>query len=236
MGNAMDLEGIRTRLADIGVGTVVYVLQHAGLYHCFMPITPVTPNAPRFIGLARTLRTEPMREDVLAARLEQPKSSDPHRIAIDEISSGEVLVVAARGEAGAAVIGDLLAQRIATQGGAGVVTDGRVRDLPGIRSVDLPVFAAGAHAATFPLRHVSIEVNSPVGCGGVLVYPGDLLIGDDEGVAVVPAAKIEEIVDACTAQEEQDQFSLSKIRDGVSLAEAYPLSPALRAEYERRRP
>lgn len=230
----MDLEHIRTRLAGIGVGTVVYVLQHAGLYHCFLPIRPVTPDASQFIGIARTLRTEPMREDVLAARRAKPKSSDPHRIAIDEISPGEVLVVAARGELGAAVLGDLLAARIANRGGAGVVTDGCVRDLPGIRDVGLPVFAAGAHAATFPTRHVAIEVNAPVGCAGVLVNPGDLLVGDDEGVAVVPADRAEEIVDAAVEQESLDAFSLSKIRDGVPLAEAYPLSPALRAEYERR--
>nr|MDT0662533.1 hypothetical protein [Micromonospora sp. DSM 115978] len=230
----MDLDQVRVKLADVGVGTVVYVLQLAGLQRCFMPIGPITPGANRFIGVARTLRTEPMREDVLALRRSQPKASDPHRIAIDEISAGEVLVVAARGDHGSAVLGDLLAQRIATLGGAGVVTDGCVRDLPGIRAVGLPVFAAGAHAATFPVRHVAIEVNTPVGCGGVLIYPGDLLIGDDEGVAVVPAERVDEIVEACLRQEEQDQFSLEKIREGVPLAEAYPLSAALRAEFERR--
>lgn len=235
MTTPIDLESVRARLDGIGVGTIVYVLQHAGLNSCFSPIQPVTPDAARFVGVARTLRTEPVREDVLEQRRARPKPEDPHRIAIDEIGPGEVLVVAARGEMSAAVLGDILAQRIASQGGSGVVTDGCVRDLPGLREVGLPIFAAGVHAATFPRRHLAIEVNVPVGCGGVLVYPGDVLVGDAEGIAVIPAAYVEAIVDAAVEQEFLDQFSLGKVRDGVPLAEAYPLSPELSEEFQGRR-
>lgn len=230
----MDLTQIRQALAGVAVGTVVYTLQQAGLTRCFMPVPPVTPQSPRFVGVARTLRAEPAREDVLARRRAEPKSHDPHRIAFDELSEGEVLVIAARGEQRAAVLGDLLAQRVATSGGAAVVTDGCVRDLPGVREVGLPVFASGAHAATFPTAHVAVEVNGVVGCGGVLVYPGDVLAGDEEGVAVIPAERVDDIVAASQELERRDAFSLEKIRGGTPLAEAYPLSEALRAEFERR--
>jgi len=226
---------LRESLSTIDVGTIIYVLQRAGYFHCFMPITPVTPGATRFVGFARTLRTEPAREDMLAQRRGAPKSEDPHRIAIDELGSGEVLVVAARGNLDAGVAGDLLVQRIGVLGGAGLVTDGCVRDLSAIRDVGLPVFANGAHAATFPTSHLAVDVNVPVGCGGVLVVPGDLLVGDDEGIAVVPAALIDSIVEESLEQERVDSFTLAKIKEGVSLAQSYPLNETLRAEYEAQR-
>lgn len=224
----------QAELRGIGVGAVVYTLQKFGFDNCYMPIRPVTSGDSTFIGQARTLRTVPVRADLLEKRRSVPKHEDPHRVAIDQIEAGDVLVIAARGVTKAGVMGDLLAQRIYEQGGVSVVTDGAVRDMPGIDQVGLPVYASGVHAATFPKQHIAMEVNSVVGCAEVLVAPGDILVGDPEGVAVIPRQRVAEIVPAVVEQERLDGFTQEKIKEGVSLKEAYPLSDALQEEYDRR--
>jgi regulator of RNase E activity RraA len=160
----------------------------------------------------------------------------PHRQAIDGVSPGEVLVIDARGSRAAAVAGDVLATRVHAAGGAAIVTDGCVRDLPGLARVDLPVYAAGANATLFSTHHLGIAVNEPVACGGVLVLPGDLVVGDAEGVVVVPARLEAEVARLARDQEDLDAFSVEQIRRGVPLARAYPLDAELRGEFERRRP
>src|SRR5690606_22462507 len=153
---------IRARLSQTSVGTLVYVMQAAGIKRCYMSgVAPVT-RADALVGRARTLRTIPLREDLQAARKDRPRSSEPNRIAMDQIGEGEVLVIDARRRTDAANLGDVLAQRMATAGAAGVVTAGAVRDLPALEAVGLPVFAGGIAAPTMGTQHLSIEVNAVI--------------------------------------------------------------------------
>lgn len=217
-------------LAGVSVGTLVLQLERLGFPNTFMAgVVPLTPQR-RFVGRARTLRCVPVRPDLLAER-RQNRQADPHRRAIEEIGPGEVLVIDARGNRQAAVMGDLLAARVQAAGGVAVVTDGCVRDTPEIAQLGLPVYAAGAHAGIFGTQHLAADINVPIGCGGVLVMPGDLLVGDAEGVVVIPAARAWEVAERAAAQEAQDAFLREKIRQGVPLARAYPPDEALLAEY-----
>jgi 5-oxopent-3-ene-1,2,5-tricarboxylate decarboxylase / 2-hydroxyhepta-2,4-diene-1,7-dioate isomerase len=225
-----------TPLSGLTSGTVDYVLEtRLNLRNVFMSgqIRPVT-SVRRFAGRARTMRTVPTRPDVVEAQ-RAGKLMNAHRVSLDEPSPGDVLVIDARGITDAAVMGDVLCSRFQAAGGIAVVTDGCVRDLPGLERLDFPVFAAGVHAATFGNRHIGIEVNVPVACGGVLVMPGDFLVGDEEGVVVVPAHLEQQVADLARAQDDLDNFSQEKIREGVPLKRAYPLDAELRAEYDRSR-
>jgi 5-oxopent-3-ene-1,2,5-tricarboxylate decarboxylase / 2-hydroxyhepta-2,4-diene-1,7-dioate isomerase len=225
-----------TPLAGLTTGTIVYVLEtRLNVRNCFLSgqIRPVT-QVTRFAGHARTLRTLPTRSDVVEAQ-RAGKLPNAHRQSLDEASPGDVLVIDARGITDAAVMGDVLCSRFQASGGAGVVTDGCVRDLPGLVKLNFPVFAAGVHASTFGNRHVGIAVGEPVACGGVLIMPGDAIVGDEEGVVVVPAHLEEQVAQLARAQDELDNFSLEKIREGVPLKRAYPLDAELRAEFERTR-
>jgi regulator of RNase E activity RraA len=223
-------------LSGLSSGTVDYVLEtRLGVHGCFLSgqIRPVTA-ATRFVGRARTLRTLPPRADVVAAQREG-RLANAHRQALDELGPGEVLVIDARGVRDAAVCGDVLASRVQVLGGAAIVTDGCVRDLPGLSRLQLPIFAGGVHAALFGNRHLGIDVNQSIACGGVLVMPGDILVGDEEGVVVVPAQLEQQVADLARQQDELDSFSLEKIREGLPLSRAFPLDAALRAEYDRAR-
>ena len=222
---------VETLLAHVSVGTLVLNLERLGYPNTFMTgVRPLTPEA-RFVGRARTLRCVPMRPDILAQR-RQDRAADPHRIAIEEIGPGEVLVVDARGGQRAAVLGDLLAARVQAAGGVAVVTDGCVRDTPEIALLGLPVYAAAAHAGIFGTQHLAADINVPIGCGGVLVMPGDWLVGDAEGVVVIPARLVEQVAERAAAQEAQDVFLREKIRQGVPLARAYPPDEEIQAEYQ----
>jgi 5-oxopent-3-ene-1,2,5-tricarboxylate decarboxylase/2-hydroxyhepta-2,4-diene-1,7-dioate isomerase len=223
-----------TPLAGLTTGTIDYVLEtRLNLHGCFMSgqIRPVAPTT-RFAGRARTLRTVPTRADVVEAQ-RSGRLVNGHRQALDEAQPGDVLVIDARGITDAAVMGDVLCSRFKASGGVGVVTDGCVRDLPGLAKLDFPIFAAGVHAAIFGNRHIGIEVGGPIACGGVLVMPGDLIVGDEEGVVVVPAHLEQQVADLARLQDALENFSLDKIRAGLPLARAYPLDAELRAEFDR---
>lgn len=219
-------------LASVAVGTLVMCLDRAGFPNCFMAgVAPLTP-ARRFVGRARTLRCLPARPDIVAGQKNSGQPT-PHRTAMDGISPGQVLVIDARGERGAAVMGDLLAARIKAAGGVAAVTDGCVRDVPALAEIGLPVYAAGANATLFSNRHVGMDIDVPVACGGVLVMPGDVLVGDAEGVVVIPARMAASIAAKAAEMEALDAFLLGKIREGEPLARAYPPTPELLAEYEK---
>lgn len=222
-------------LAGLPVGAIVYCLQrHLGLDNVFMSgVQPLTGPRP-FAGPARTLRTVPTRSDVAKEQNASDRPT-PHREAIDGVSPGEVLVIDARGSRAAAVLGDVLCARVQAAQGVAVVTDGCVRDLPGLAQLDFPVYAAGANATLFSTQHLGIAVNQPVACGGVLVLPGDILVGDAEGVVVVPAQLEEEVARLAREQEELDAFSVDQVQQGVPISRAYPLDAELRARFEAER-
>jgi len=220
-------------LRRASVATLSTALIRRGLRATMMAgIFPLRAGV-RLMGEALTVRYVPMREDLADPNL-LANPDYPQRKAIETIGPGQVLVIDARGDAHAGVLGEILIARMMRRGAAGLVTDGAVRDAGGIRALDWPVFAAGAHPAQHTDRHLAVGMNEPVACGGVLVMPGDVLVGDDDGVVVLPRALAAEIARAAREQDELEAFVLEKIQGGSSIVGVYPPGEATRAEFARR--
>jgi regulator of RNase E activity RraA len=152
--------------------------------------------------------------------------------AIESISPGEVLVIDARGEESAGTIGDILALRALRRGAAGIVTDGGLRDSPAVAGLEIPTYYRAPHASVLGTHHYPLETNVPVACAGVLVLPGDVLVGDAEGVVVVPAQLAAEVAEAALEQERREQFAYERVDAGESTRGVFPLADERRAEYE----
>jgi regulator of RNase E activity RraA len=143
-----------------------------------------------------------------------------------------VLVIDARGEAGAGTIGDILAARALARGATGIVTDGGARDSPALGQLDIPAYFQAPHANVLGLLHYPLESNVPIACGGVLVMPGDVIVGDAEGVVVVPAAMAEDVARDALEQEEREAWALERVQAGDSVRGVYPLGKEREAEFE----
>lgn len=229
-------EAAKSALRQVSTATLTTQLRKRGIANTFMGgLRPTRPDL-RLLGYAHTLRYVPLREDVLAA---DTAELNAQKRAVETISEDEVLVIEARGETGAGTIGDILALRALRRGAAGIVTDGGLRDSPGVAALEIPTYFKAPHAAVLGLLHYPLETNVPVSCGGVLVMPGDVLVGDAEGVLVLPAAMAEEIAFDALEQERREAWALERVAAGESIRGVFPLSEARRAEYEawtRRQP
>ena len=216
-------------LASVSTATLSQVLRGRGLNEtCFTGLTAARPDL-RLVGIARTLRYTALREDVFK---ERGGGLNAQKAVIDSIREGEVLVIEARQEHGAGTIGDILALRLKQRGGAGVVTDGGVRDDAALRTLDLPYYRGAVHAAVLGRRHVPMDSDLPVTCAGVLVMPGDVIVGDADGVVVVPAGLAGEVARAAVRQEHEERFIVERVRAGESIDGLYPLGSAQRQRYE----
>jgi len=205
----------------ISTATLTSQLQKRGFSNSFMHgVLPLRPDL-RLAGPAFTLRNIPARED-----LEPPGETDnttsKQRLAVESVGPGDVLVIDARGDARAATLGDILAARIMRRGAAGIVTDGAFRDTPSIRTLDLATYAQGQSPYVSTRIHHPQDINVPIGCGGVAVLPGDLIVGDGEGVVVVPRAVAAEVVQASFEQDEREKFIMGRILGGASILGVYP--------------
>ena len=129
-------------------------------------------------------------------------------------------------------MGNILATRMVARGAVGIVTDGCYRDSPAIAAMDIAAYARSPHAATNKTIHHPVDIQLPVGCGGVAVYPGDVLVGDAEGVVVIPAQKAEEVATMAAEQEHLEEFILGRIRRGAALLGTYPPDDETRAAYQ----
>ena len=188
----------------------------------------------RLAGEAYTLRLLPTRED-LGEPTFLADPAYPQRHAIETVGPGQVLVVDARGDVTAGILGDILTLRVARRGAAGIVTDGAVRDADGVATIGLPLFAAGAHPLQHTARHIAADEQLPIQCGGVLVLPGDIVVGDGDGVLVIPRALAVAVAADAAEQERLEQFVHRKIDAGASIVGVYPPNEETRAEYERER-
>jgi 5-oxopent-3-ene-1,2,5-tricarboxylate decarboxylase/2-hydroxyhepta-2,4-diene-1,7-dioate isomerase len=216
-------------LNGVSTATLSSVLRKRGLEHMFIEgVRPARPDL-RLLGTAHTLQYLPLREDLFAVR---GGGMNAQKRAVEEIGPGQVLVIGARGEAGSGTIGDILALRALRRGATGIVTDGGLRDSPSFAALDLPTYHGPAHAAVLGRRHVPWAVGVAVACGGVLVEPGDVLVGDGEGVVVIPAAIAPAVAAEAAEQERQERFIYQQVSAGAPIEGLYPLGPARRAEYE----
>jgi 5-oxopent-3-ene-1,2,5-tricarboxylate decarboxylase / 2-hydroxyhepta-2,4-diene-1,7-dioate isomerase len=216
-------------LRQVSTATLTVQLTRRGIQTTFL--TGLRPTRPelRMVGYARTLRYVAIRADV---RESMQGSEDAQKRLVESVSAGDVLVMEARGETSAGTIGDILAARVLARGGAGVVTDGGVRDTPGVTQLDLPTYYRAANASSLWNAHIPMDIDVPVTCAGVLVMPGDVIVGDAEGVVVLPFALAEEIARAALQVEEREAFALERIKAGESHRGLYPLSDERRAEFE----
>lgn len=218
-------------LRTVSCATLTAQLLRRGLRTTFIAgLRPTRPEL-RMAGYAFTLRYVPAREDV-GIRVAFDNETNVQRLAVESVGPDDVLVIDGRGELGAATLGDILATRVAVRGAAGIVTDGCLRDSPGFQELDLPVYFRAPHASLSSIAHHPLETNVPIGCGGVLVLPGDLIVGDAEGVVVVPAQLAEEVALDALEQELVEEFAMERVRGGESIRDLYPLAETRRAEYE----
>jgi 5-oxopent-3-ene-1,2,5-tricarboxylate decarboxylase/2-hydroxyhepta-2,4-diene-1,7-dioate isomerase len=149
------------------------------------------------------------------------------------VNDGEIIVIEARGELGSGTLGDILALRARSRGAVGVVTDGGVRDRDAVAEIGLPVFAATAHPAVLGRRHVPWDFDLTVACGGATVQPGDVVVGDSDGVIVIPPALAEEVVDEALAQEKQDAWVADQVAAGHPLDGLFPPNAEWKSKYEQ---
>src|SRR5438477_11173301 len=190
------------KLKNVSAATLTTVLFKRGFRNVFIQgVFLLNKDAPRMAGAAYTLRYIPARED-----LNQPVAFEgrghPQREAIEACPPGQVLVMDARRDASAATGGDILMTRLMVRGTAGIVTDGGLRDTPTIEKLEFPVYCAARSAPLNLVRHHAIDAQVPIGCGGVAVYPGDVLVGDGEGVVVIPAKLVDEVGKDAASQTE----------------------------------
>jgi len=188
-----------------------------------------TKPGQRLAGFARTLRYLPLREDLFAR---YGGGMNAQKQAVEQIRPGEVLVIDARQEPDAGTIGDILALRAQARGAAGIVTDGAIRDAARLSELDIPAYHASIHPAVLGRRHVPWEGGVAVACAGVTVQPGDLVIGDDDGVVVLPPGLAPEILAAALEQERQEEFVAAQVAAGAELDGLYPLGERWREAYE----
>jgi 2-keto-4-pentenoate hydratase/2-oxohepta-3-ene-1,7-dioic acid hydratase in catechol pathway/regulator of RNase E activity RraA len=222
-------DAARDALNAVSTATLTVQLRKRGIANTFLGgLRPARPDM-RMLGYAHTLRYVAMREDV-----PQPLNGglNYQKATIEALAPDEVLVIEARDEAGAGTIGDILAMRALKRGATGIVTDGGVRDSPSFADLDLPTYYRSAHAAVLGLKHMPLEDNVPVTCAGVLVMPGDVMVGDAEGVIVIPAAMAEEVAFDAFEVEQREAWALERVTAGESVRGTYPLSPDRMAEYE----
>jgi len=223
---------LRDKLSRVPVAALSGQLRKRGLNDVTIDgVRPLTPGS-RFVGTARTLRFVPHREDLFASH---GGGQNAQKRAFDAVGEGEVIVIEARGETGSGTLGDILAIRAHARGAAAIVTDGGVRDAEAVAAVGIPVFTAGAHPAVLGRRHVPWETDVAVGCGGTTVEPGDILVGDGDGVIVIPPGIAEEVVDAALAQEAEDAWIADQVASGHPIEGLFPMNAEWRARYESER-
>jgi regulator of RNase E activity RraA len=219
------------KLQQVSTATLTSQLDKHGFRSTFLQgIYPLRPDL-RMVGYAFTLRYVPTREDMIDELYDNTRNVQ--RLAVEAVEQDDILVMDARGETGAATLGNILATRLRARGAAGLVTDGALRDTPGYRELNFPAYVKGAHAATSFKVHHPLEMNVPIGCAGVLIMPGDVIVGDGEGVVAIPAKVAESVAHAAYEQELLEEFIQQKIAAGASILGVYPPNDATKAEYEQ---
>lgn len=209
-------------LRDVSVATLATALYKRGLRNqVVQDVRPVAPKGRNMVGPAFTLRYMPAREDRNELSVfRNPKH--PQRHAIETCPPGAVLVMDSRRNANAASAGDILVTRLMVRGGAGVVTDGGFRDAMQIAGLDMPAYHQRPSSPTNLTLHEAIDINVPIGCGDAPVFPGDIVVGDDDSVIIIPRHLAEEVAAEATQMTAYENEVLEKVRAGASIIGLYP--------------
>jgi regulator of RNase E activity RraA len=228
----MDLDrSIVDALANVSTATLTTILLKKGLRNVWMRGTrPLRSGGPRRIGRAFTLRFVPAREDL--ATPESWSSPRSTRAAIEEMPPGCIAVVDAMGVTDAGIFGDILCSRMKKRGAAALVTDGVVRDVAGVLGTGLPVWCSGVAAPPSVAGLTFVGWQEPIGCGGVAVYPDDVVVADEDGAVLIPQKLLEEVVLAGPEQERMEAWILEEVEKGLPLPGLYPMNAETKARYE----
>ena len=218
-------------LRRITTATLTTVLLKKGLRNVWLRGTrPLGPGQPRAVGRAFTLRFVPAREDLATpASWASPIST---RAAIEAMPAGAIAVVDAMGVTDAGIFGDILCARMKKREVAALISDGVVRDLAGVLATGLPVWCQGTAAPASVTGLTFVAWQEPIACGGVAVFPNDVIVADDDGAVLIPAGFLDEVVAAALEQELQEGWIMAEVEAGVPLPGLYPMNEATRQRYD----
>ena len=212
----------RDKLKGVSTATLMTALFKRGLRNQFIQdVHPLNPQALPMVGEAFTLRYIPAREDLNPITVFQDRAH-PQRKAVEECPPGAVLVMDSRKDARAASAGSILVSRLMQRGVAGVVTDGGFRDSHEISKLGIPAYHNRPSAPTNLTLHQALDINVPIGCGDVPVFPGDVLVGDHDGVVVIPANVADELADEAMEMTAFEDFVTEEVMNGRSILGLYP--------------
>src|ERR1700752_3951751 len=212
----------RNKLKSVSTATVATALFKRGFHiQMIQDVRPLSPDQPTLVGEAFTLRYMPAREDLNKIDVFRDRSH-PQRKAIEDCPPGAVLVIDSRGNARAASAGSILVRRLMVRGCAGVVTDGGFRDSAEIAKLGFPAYHHRPSAPTNLTLHQAIDINVPIGCGDAPVFPGDVVVGDNDGVIIIPAHLADEIAAEATEMTAYEDFVTERGRAGQTILGLYP--------------
>jgi len=223
----------RDKLMGVSTATLCTALFKRGLRNQFIQdVRPLKFKGRSMVGEAFTLRYIPAREDLNPITVFQDRAH-PQRKAVEDCPPGAVLVIDSRKDARAASAGGILVTRLMVRGVAGIVTDGGFRDSPEIAELDIGAYHNRPSAPTNLTLHQAIDINVPIGCGDVAVFPGDVIVGDGEGVFVIPAGIADEIADEAVEMTAFEDFVTEEVRNGRSILGLYPpTDPQSKVDFE----
>lgn len=226
----------RRKLRRVSTATLTTALFKRGFRNQFIQdVRPLAPLKESVVGEAFTLRYIPAREDLdMLSAFEG--TSHPQRRAIEDCPPGHVMVIDSRKDPRAASAGGILVSRLMQRGAAGIVTDGGFRDSPEIAEMGFPAYHSRPSAPTNLIRHHALDINAPIGCGDVAVYPGDIVVGDSEGVCIVPAHLANEIAPEAYEQTAYEDFVAERVRAGQGIFGLYPANDETKAAFAKWRP
>lgn len=219
---------LKAKLNSVATATLSSLLRKRGLNNVSIDgLTPTQPGA-RIVGLARTLRYIPNREDLFERF---GGGYNAQKRLFDSLGEDDVVVIEARGDAGSGTLGDILAIRAQHLKAAGIVTDGGVRDLAVVTEIGIPTYHAGGHPAVLGRKHVPWDADITIACGGAAVQPGDIIVGDSDGVLVIPPPLVQELVDEAIAQESEEAFISEMVAGGAGIEKLFPMNAQWREKY-----
>lgn len=215
-------EATRQKLKGVSVATLCTAMFKRGLRQQYLQdVRPLNPGAGTMVGEAYTLRYIPAREDLNPITVFLDREH-PQRKAVEECPPGAVLVIDSRKDARAASAGSILISRLMVRGVAGIVTDGGFRDSPEIAALPFASYHSKPSSPTNLTLHQALDINVPIGCGDAAVFPGDVIVGDAEGVIVIPAHLADEIADEAVEMTTFEDFATAKVLEGRSILGLYP--------------
>ena len=214
----------KEKFKQTSVATIATALYKRGLKNqCIQNIVPLHKSTAKMVGEAFTLRYIPAREDLNPIEVFKDKDH-PQRVAVEKCPEGAVLVIDSRNNARAASAGSILITRLMKRGAAGIVTDGGFRDSAEIAALPFPSYHKRPSAPTNLTLHQALDINVPIGCGDVAVFPGDMIVGDEDGVIVIPSGIADEVAAECLDMTQYENFVMEKVNDGNPIIGLYPLT------------